>query len=183
MTQNVNAQDDSAYTYGEAIYLDAGMFGSVYFPYMKLVFYDDRDTTYHMDLLFVALVTSDTYHSFPDNSRLLIKFQDDEVFELESFSDVVKAHYNLGWNSTLKKYVEMYHTGRHYKITADALNKLLTEKIAKIRIELSNGTYKNIVLEDKLAKKILPKLVNSFKSISTIQQKRLQNLNDIHNNF
>ena len=85
-----NAQSDGAYTQSEVIYLQSGLVGSTWHPYMRLAHYDSADSLYNHDQLIVFLVTSDDYHSFPEHSRLLIKFNDESTAELESFGDVKK---------------------------------------------------------------------------------------------
>lgn len=183
MTMRVSAQDDSEFSYGESVNLQTGMWGSTYHAFMRLCSYDGKDTICHYDLIFVVLSASDRYYEFPENSRMLIKFQDDKVFDLDNFGDITKVYENLGWNSTLKKYVEVYKAGRHYILNEEVLTKLLNEKIAKVRIELANGNFRDFEIEDKHAKKIQRTLAESYKSVLAAQKKRLENINDIHNNF
>lgn len=67
---------EGLYTYGEAIDFQSGFVGSLWHPFLKYSQYDSNDgRDNHLDLLTVILKTSDTYHSFPAESKL-IKFHE-----------------------------------------------------------------------------------------------------------
>ena len=77
----------------------------------------------------------------------------------------------------------MYHTGRAYTIYEEDLQKILSLPIIKIRVELANGNRRDIDIKDKLGKKILEKLQNSYRDIKYTQEKRLENINNYDSDF
>ena len=54
--------------------------------------------------------TSDTYHTFPEGvSKLLLKFNDDSICELESLGGTLK---NFKRKKLSSSWVDVYYTGR-----------------------------------------------------------------------
>ena len=175
----IHAQDDGAYTRGDVIYLKSGGYGIIWHPFMMLAHYDSADSLYNHDQLIVVLVDKYSYLSFPEHSRLLIKFIDESIVELESFGNVLKSYSNIYSNGV----VDIYKTGRTYTIYEEDLQKILSLPIIKMRIELANGNRRDIEIKDKLGKKILKELQESYSEIQSTQEKRLENINDYDSDF
>lgn len=173
---------EGLYTYGEAIDFQSGFVGSLWHPFLKYSQYDSNDgRDEHLDLLTVIMKTSDTYHSFPEESKLLLKFSDDSVVELNSFGDVIKDYQCTHVGKVL---TDIYYTGRNYVLTEEALQKILTLPIVKVRIELGNGNRKDYEVGEKHGKKVLKKLVKSHDAVQSTQNRRIQNSNgDLKDDF
>lgn len=169
-------------TYGEAIDFQPGFVGSLWHPFMKLAQYDSNDSeNLHLDLLTVIMKTSDTYHSYPDESKLLLKFSDDSVVELNSFGDVIKDYQCKYIGNHL---TDIYYTGRNYIITPEALQKITSLPITKVRIELANGNRKDYEVSDKHGKKVLKKLQKSLEAVQSTQERRKKNVTgDLKDDF
>lgn len=173
---------EGIYTYGEAIDFQSGFVGSLWHPFLKYSQYDSNDfDNEHLDLLTVIMKTSDTYHSFPDTSKILLKFSDDSIVELDSFGEIIK---DFQATYIAKQLTDIYYTGRNYILTPDDLEKILTLPIVKVRIELSNGNRKDYEVGEKHGKKVLKKLVESHKKVSSTQNRRIHNSNsDLKEDF
>lgn len=176
------ANAEAIYTSGEAIDFQSGFVGSFWHPYLTLSQVDSNDgRNEHHDLLTVILKTSNTYHSFPQNSKLLLKFSDNSIVELDSFGDVI-MDYQL--TSLADEYIRVYYTGRHYDLTDEALQKILTLPIIKVRIELSNGIRKDYEVGVRHGKKVLKKIKKSYEIVKKRQQLRIRNSNgDLKDDF
>lgn len=179
---SVAGNAEGLYTYGEAIDFQSGFVGSLWHPFLKYSQYDSNDgRDEHLDLLTVIMKTSDTYHSFPAESKLLLKFSDDSIVELESFGDVIKDYQCTHIGKVL---TDIYYTGRNYVITEEALQKLLTLPIIKVRIELGNGNRKDYEVGEKHGKKVLKKLQKSHEAVQSKQGQRIKNSNsDLKDDF
>lgn len=179
---SITCKAEGIYTYGEAIDFQSGFVGSFWHPFLKLSQYNsNNEAQIQMNLLTVILKTSDTYFSFPEESKLLLKFNDDSIIELESFGDVIKDYECTHIAKTL---TDVYYTGRNYIITDNDLQKLLTLPIIKVRIELGNGNRKDYEVGEKHGKKVLKKLQKSYEAVKTTQEKRIKNSNgDLKDDF
>lgn len=173
---------EGLYTYGEAIDFQSGFVGSLWHPFLKYSQYDSNDgSDEHLDLLTVVMKTSDTYHSFPAESKLLLKFSDDSIVELNSFGDVIKDYQCKRIGKIL---TDIYYTGRYYVLTEEALQKILTLPIVKVRIELGNGNRKDYEVGEKHGKKVLKKLIKSHEAVQNAQNQRIKNTNsDLKDDF
>ncbi len=174
---------EGIYTYGESIDFQSGFVGSMWHPYMRLSKYNsNNDENIEIMLLAVVMKTSDTHHTFPeDTSKLLLKFNDNSIVELDSFGETIKDYMcqNIAHNL-----VDVYFTGRHYIISEDTQKKLLSLPITKVRIELGNGNRRDYELSEKHGKKVLKKLQKSFEDVEKVQQKRIDNANsDLKSDF
>lgn len=173
---------EGLYTYGEAIDFQSGFVGSLWHPFLKYSQYDSNDgRDEHLDFLTVIMKTSDTYHSFPAESKLLLKFSDDSIVELDSFGDVIK---NYECTHIANVLTDIYYTGRNYVLTEEALQKILTLPIIKVRIELANGNRKDYEVGEKHGKKVLKKLIKSHDAVQRTQGQRIKNSNsDLKDDF
>lgn len=167
---------EGLYTYGENIDFQSGFVGSFWHPYMRLSKYNSNDeNNLEIMLLAVIMKTSDTYYSFPEGtSKILLKFNDNSISELDSFGDTIKDYMCKKVANSL---VDVYFTGRNYIITEDVKQKLLSLPIIKVRIELGNGTRLDYELSEKHGKKVLRKLQKSFEAVEMVQQNRINNAN------
>lgn len=173
---------EGIYSYGKAIDFQPGFVGSLWHPFLKISQYDSNDgRNEHLDLLTVIMRTSDTYHSFPNESKILLKFADDSIVELNSFGDVIKD-YQCTRNGM--QLIDVYYTGRNYIFTEEALKKILTLPISKVRIELGNGNREDFEINEKHGKKVLKKIVKSYEAVKSTQNRRIQNSNgDLKDGF
>ncbi len=173
---------EGLYTYGEAIDFQSGFIGSLWHPFLKYSQYDSNDgRDDHLDLLTIIMKTSNTYHSFPAESKLLLKFLDDSIVELDSFGDVIKD-YQCSYIGKVR--TDIYYTGRNYILTEEALQKIITLPIVKVRIELGNGNRKDYEVGEKHGKKVLKKLIKSHAAVQNTQGRRIKNSNsDLKDDF
>lgn len=174
---------EELYSYGESIDFQSGFVGSLWHPFMRLAMCgSDTGEGPDMELLAIMMKTSDTYHTFPDGvSKLLLKFNDDSICELESLGGTLK---NFKRKKLSSSWVDVYYTGRLYIITEDVKQKLLNLPIIKVRIELGNGNLRDYELSEKFGKKVLKKLQRSYNSVKKTQQIRMNNAtNDLKNGF
>jgi hypothetical protein len=158
----------------------------------------------HLNLLTVTMKTTDGYRPFPKESRLLLKFDDDSIVELNSFGDIIE-YYRVEKEHTLKSStstssvpvsdyrgivtqsvhtltqvdspIDVYYTGRDYVITEEVLQKLFTHPIVKMRVELDNGDRQDYEESKKQSIKLLKKLQLAYKSVESKQKERIQNVN------
>ena len=173
---------EGLYTYGDAIDFQSGFVGSLWHPLLQLSQFDSNDgRDVHLDLMTVVLKTSDTYHSFPENSKLLLKFSDNSIVELNSFGNVIKDYQCKRIGKVL---TDIYYTGRNYVLTDEALQKILSLPIIKVRIELGNGNRKDYDVGEKHGKKVLKKLQKSNEAVKNTQNRRIRNSNsDLRDDF
>lgn len=74
---------------------------------------------------------------------LLLKFDDESVIKLKQCANAIDTYYDyLG-----KSYI--IFTKMFYKLDDEAIDKLKSQKLIKVRIELSNSDYKDIDLIKK----------------------------------
>ena len=79
---------EELYSYGESIDFQSGFVGSLWHPFMRWSYSGEGPD---MELLAIMMKTSDTYHTFPEGvSKLLLKFNDDSICELESLGGTLK---------------------------------------------------------------------------------------------
>lgn len=179
----LQSKSESIYTYGEIVDFQSGFIGSLWHPFMRLSKYNSNDeNNVEMILLTVMMKSSDTHYIYPEgNSKLLLKFDDGTIVEMISFDEVIKDHTSKYIANSL---VNIYFTGRHYIITDECKQKLLSQPIVKVRIELGNGVRKDFNVSEKHGKKVLKKLQKSYASIEKVQQERLDNANgDLKSDF
>ena len=164
---------DGVYTYGETIDFQSGFIGSFWHPAFQLSKYDSTDgEEEHLNLLTVYLKTIDTYHKFPEESKMLLKFSNDSIAELNSFGSVTK-NYSTQFIGNI--WQSVYLTGRSYIIPDEVLTLLLSLPITKVRIELDNGNRQDYEINEGLGKKIRKKMIKSFKGIRLWQKERIKN--------
>ena len=179
----IQSRAEDLYSYGESIDFQSGFVGSLWHPFMRLAKCGSTaEESSDKELLTIVMKTSDTYHTFPEGvSKLLIKFNDDCICELESWGGTIK---NFKRKKIANSWVDVYYTGRSYIITEDVKQKLLSLPIIKVRIELGNGNLRDYQLGAKFGKKVLKKLQRSYKEVEKTQQIRIINsTQDLKNGF
>ena len=170
------------YTFGESIDLLPGRHGSYWHPKLTLTQFDSNGTdNLHMNMIEITMLNSENYYQFPDSSKILIKFNDNSIIELNSFGDVFKDYDTI---EILHDIVSVYTTERFYVLTDDDFAKLMSLPIIKVRVELSNGNRKDWDIPESHGEKILKKLISSNEEITKLQKKRVQNTNtDLKSDF
>lgn len=107
--------------------------------------------------------------TMPKGAKLLIKYKTGEILELENSVPITASDISHIRNNVVDHY-EIYPS---YPITLEQLNKLASEEIEKIRIELTGGYI------DRKVKKVNKKVGTSLQSlIDYINQKKNSSIYD-----
>ncbi len=124
------------------------------------------------DKLWRFCVTTNEGKGTIDSGRvLLIKFEDGSVMELKNCNPIGPADYQY----QVTKYGTNYYLNPHYPISEEQLQKLLTEKVTKVRIEHDAGHFDRDINSKKFNKRIN----NLYKQVVN----RLSVSNDVHDGF
>ncbi len=156
---------------GYTVFPDAKLYGYNFKPQISFAMVEDM-------LLFSVLVTSSgDYASYDENSRILLKFGDDDVVKLPMLRelDVIKDYSNEFVASTL---VEYYMTATHYEVPDDVLDRIVKQKkkITKIRIVFSNGDVADYDIPEKYQPKLISGLNNSYNNVLNEDAQRKKNI-------
>lgn len=107
-----------------------------------------------------------------DSGRvILIKFDDDSVMELKNCKAIGPADYQY----KASPYGTNYYLNPHYPITEEQLQKLLTSRVTKVRIEHDAGHFDRDINSKKFNKRI--------NNLYTQVVNRLSISNDVHDGF
>lgn len=172
---------EGIFSVGRAVDFQGGFVGSLWHPSMSFALYDSNDeASLRLDLLLIQLKDPYEYFSFPEESKLLIKFEDQTIFELNSFGDRTTDYNSMVVSNRV---VEVHYTKRYFLVSEEVKQYLLSHPIIKVRIELSNGKLKDYDVSERVGKKVLNKLQDSYNQLNDVQQIMLNNANDLKNNF
>ena len=176
------AKAEGAYTYGKAVVFKSGK------AFMNFALYDDhRENSVPRYLFTVILKSSKRHLSYPQNSKLVVKFANDSVIELKSFGDVIReVEISLGvehaddgieytgriynpyyrpWISDEMPPINTFFTGRDYLLEDTDMQKLLMWPIVKVEVELADGVKKDFKVSKRRGKKVLKELQNCWQSL------------------
>lgn len=124
------------------------------------------------DKLWSFCVTTNEGKGTIDSGRvILIKFDDGSVMELKNCNPIGPADYEY----QVTKYGTNYYLNPHYPVTEEQLQKLLTGKVTKVRIEHDAGHFDRDINSKKFNKRIN----NLYKQVIG----RLSVSNDVHDGF
>ncbi len=169
------------FTYGEDVY-------STNKVYMCLGVYSDPDAGKLPAYLFTVMMKSTKKPiAFPENSKLVVKFSNDSIIELNSFGNVIEEWetsygversddgieytgrnydpYYRPWIYDSKPPMRIFYTGRNYELEDTDLQKLLMWRIVKVQVELTNGEKKDFKVGKRKGKKMLKKLQDSWHTL------------------
>ena len=176
------AKAEGAYTYGDAVVFKSGK------VFMNFALYDDhRENSVPRYLFTVILKSSKMHLSYPQNSKLVVKFANDSVIELKSFGDVIReveislgvehaddgieytgriySPYYRPWISDEMPPINTFFTGRDYMLEDTDMQKLLMWPIVKVEVELADGVKKDFKVSKRRGKKVLRELQNCWQSL------------------
>ena len=170
------------YSYGDELVLKSDK------AFAKIGVYDDQDESHLPVYLFAVIVRSlNKPLSYPESSKLVIKFSNDSVIEVDSFGlgiqewdmtyGVERADdgieytgrnydpYYRPWIYDVKPPMRIFYTGRNYRLEDTDLQKLLMWRIVKIQVELSDGKWNYFKIGKRQGKKILNQLQDSWRNL------------------
>lgn len=178
------AKADGFYTYGDVVDFKSGK------VFMNFAVYDDdSEESEPKYLFFVTLKSSKKHLSYPQNSKLVVKFANDSVIEVESFGDVILEletthgveyaddgieytgqnknpyYYDRPWISDTRPLMFITYTGRNYLLEDTDLQKLLMWPIVKVEVELAGGQKKEFKVSKREGKKVLKALQDCWRSL------------------
>ena len=154
---SVNCQ--SQVVHGNFVKMKGGLIGSLWYP--SCTFGKVNDTFFFR----LCLMSSDTNYSMPENSKLLIKFDNDSVMNLIRIGNLEKDHgwmQNIRYFTTVASYVcindDIIDSKDFYKI-------IIGHKIKKIRVELNNGVRFDFEVPSKYQEKLKNRLIEEVDNI------------------
>lgn len=171
------------YSYGDEVVLKSDK------VFVKFGMFDDQDKNHLPVYLFTVILRSSKKHlTYPWDSKLVIQFSNDSIIELNSFGPVINEiettdgvgrsddDFHFTWrvyNPYYEKYgiynnkppIEIYYTGRNYRLEDTDLQKLLMWRIVKVQVELSDGKWKDFKVGKKQGNKVLNQLQDSWRSL------------------
>lgn len=176
------AKAEDFYPYGDAVEFKSGK------VFMNFAVYDNHSEDSVTKYLFiVTLKSSKKYLSYPQNSKLVVKFANDSVIEVESLGGVIHEFettngveygdygieytgrnenpYYRPWISDYRPPMPIYYTGMHYLLEDTDLQKLLMWPIVKVEVELAEGQKKAFKVSKRKGKKVLKGLQDCWRSL------------------
>lgn len=165
-------------SYGNYVmFPDTGLVGSMWKPRMNFCNTDGET------ILVIRSVAPDTYYSFSDDSRVLLRFADSTVVKLPiiPWLDVQKDFKIQHYSSS--SYVDNYITYSFFEIDEDTLNKILIDKtpIIKVRIAYANGTVRDYEIKKSYQYRFIQNLCESHQK--AIDENLIRQTNESDENF
>lgn len=157
---------------GYTLFPDAKLMGKFYKPQLSFASIDGNS---YLILLFTD---PNDYKSFDEESRLLLKFEDDTTVKLpiDIVQGVEKDYDNMSTDFGLSRF---YMTYTCYPIEEDTINKILNkEKIVKIRIGLGNSNVLDYDITPKYQEKLIEGLINSYYVTQASDKQKAKNSTD-----
>lgn len=140
--------------------------------------YSDGKSIKYESLLLIS-TASDTYYSFDEDSRVLIRFTDESVATLrrDIKSPIEKKYENMWMGNSL---MHFYHTYCRLNLDTETRQKLLNPAlgIVKIRIVYTNGLVRDYELKGKRISKFPEELRESYQQAVAGNKARIQNNDD-----
>ena len=127
-------------TYNDVSYYEGvgsiGLENNLFYYICKACYYTiQTEHIFAIELYFKKLELSD--------KTLLLKFDDGSVIKLQQCANAIDRSYD----ALSKSYIDV--TKMFYKLDDEAIDKLKSQNLIKVRIELSNSDYKDIDLAKK----------------------------------
>lgn len=115
------------------------------------------DTLYFLN---IGIYSYDQKYTFPTGGKVLIRTTKGDVLRFTMTSETRMSFVETKWDSTLKKYIDKYSGDLLFFISTTDIQKITTDGIVKLRIEITNGEY--IEHEKDMSKKKDKKAVESL---------------------
>ena len=117
------------------------------------------------------------YDVFNEESRILIKFDDDTKMTLHRVPDdeTIKDYDNAVYNGILYHH---YYTFTHYIIEKEFLLKILQNGITKVRVVKANGNANEYDIKESYQKTLTEKLKDSYIAARKENKQKEKNMND-----
>ena len=117
------------------------------------------------------------YDIYDDDSRILVKFDDDTKMTLHRVNEdrTLKEYDNQVLNGVLYHH---YMTYTQYYVNTDFLNKILVNNIVKVRVVMANGNIRDYEIKSSYQQEFTKKLKNSYVSARKTNKQREKNMND-----
>lgn len=127
------------------------------------------------EVLRLLMVASDTYFSFDNDSRMLIRFSDGHVSTLNRNTNlkVLQIFENTSYGT-------FYKTLTDFEVDDETKSRLMNPEIGviKIRIVFTNGNKRDYDLPEKYQKKFVQHMIESYKIAKQKIEIRHQNNDD-----
>ena len=175
---------EGEYTCGDEVVFKSGK------VFINFAVYDSSNGNDSPVHLFTVIQKSNKKHiSFPEPSKLIVKFSNDSIIELTSFGEVIyEAEYINGversdtdihytgreYNPYDRDYYfrdlppllkTIFYTGRNYLLKDTDQLKLLMWSIVELQVEQSNGVIKKTKISKRHSKKVFKELQKSWQAI------------------
>jgi hypothetical protein len=150
------------------------LLGQSFKPQLAFAILDDEE------MIALRMICPDNYATFDNESRLLIKFEDDSVTTLPIYFDVgVVKDYSTDYDSTLG-FIEFYITLTLYKLDSQTKEAIVEDgkKIKKIRVVETNGDINDYDINPNYQQKLIYGLQKSYKDVIAEQKQRQFNASD-----
>lgn len=134
---------------------------------------------YSVNILALYVNQSDDYAQFDEDSRLLIKMENDSVFKFHIILDYgVEKNFETSYNRYIGR-VDEYSTYTCYEVSDDFIKLINDGKlIKKIRIVFTNGTVADYDIDNGYMKKLTKGLQESYIKMEEKQKQKRKNMND-----
>jgi len=99
------------------------------------------DAVDDMKYLNIVIYSYDTKYTFPQNGKILIKTANGDVLSHDILVETTMDFIATEWNSTIKEYIDKYRGSLNIPLSEEELQKIITQGIVKIRIEVANSKY------------------------------------------
>lgn len=168
----INAQTSIG---GFIMFPDSKMWGSAYKPQISFGIVEGKD------YLLLAYCDPDRYASFDENSRLLLKFEDDTVCKLpfDVNIGVVKNYDNSVSGGHIARF---FRTCTSYLVDKGSLERIMGGiKIIKIRVVFANGEVEDFDIHSKYQEKLVIGLADSYSKAVIDNKQRIKNMTSDEN--
>ena len=121
----------------------------------------------------------DTYASFDENSRILVKFYDDSVTKLPIVPEIeVHKDYGVQFVSSIR--LDYYKTVALFVVTDEFLDKVLNVGmfITKIRVVRANETANDYEISKQYQETLIKGLRESYQIAAQIRDQKKQTMTD-----
>lgn len=152
---------------------DNGLIGAMWKPQMNFGRLDDHD------VLVIRSSAVDTYYSFDEDSRVLLRFADSTVVKL-SIIPTLEVEKDYKAHVTSGIVTDEYITYSFYEIDEDILGKIVVEQtpIVKVRLAYANGTVRDYDIKKSYQKKFIKGLSESYQKAVSDNAIRQKNATD-----
>ena len=89
----------------------------------------------------IGIHTYDEKYVFPSDGKVLIRTTKGDVLSLNIITETQMNFVETKWNSSIKEYIDEYTCDLNIPLSDENIQKIITDGIVKIRIEITNGKY------------------------------------------